>query len=319
MAEGKRPRWGRRILFGVFFTFLGVNVILAGILLYLTSSVPDLTDSVDELAGLTAPVTVERDETGVVWIKAETAEDANFALGYTHAQDRLFQMEMNRRIGAGRLHEAIGDAGLGFDKMLRTLGIYRLAEQNYDLLSVEAKAHLDAYTAGVNAYLENRSGALPPELVILRIDPEPWKPGDSLVWGRLMAMQLSGNWFAEVTRAQMLKAGLTPDDISLLYAPFPGEARSTLSPELAALQDAISEKMLSAIADAAHPAIQPRYASNAWALDGTRTPTGKPILAGDPHLGLKTPNLWHLARVEAPGFTRVGAFVLRSTVPPNRA
>jgi penicillin amidase len=303
-----KSKWPRRILFGVVFVFLGVNFLGAMALFYMSSSVPDLDEDQAGLTGLSGPVELRRDASGVLWVNADSSEDASFGLGYAHAQDRLYQMEMMRRIGSGRLHELIGESGLRFDKLLRTLGLYRLAEQNVARLSEEAQAHLRAYAAGVNAYLDRRSGALPPELTILLADPEPWTPADSLVWGRLMALQLSGNWFAEITRARMLKAGLTPADLELLYSPFPGNEQSRLAPDLAALVE-MPDTLLATLADAVHPAIQPRLASNAWAVSGDGTPGGKPVLAGDPHLGFQTPNLWYMARLEAPGFSRVGAFV----------
>jgi len=309
-AETQKPkRWGRRILFGAFFAFLFVNVVIAGILAWLTTGVAELDGEIADLSGLEAEATIARDESGLLWITAQSPGDASFALGYAHAQDRLYQMEMTRRIGAGMLHEVLGEAGLGYDKLLRTLGLYGLAERNYDRLSGPARAHLDAYAAGVNAFIETRPGALPPEFLIPGLDFRPWVPADSLVWGRLMALQLSGNWFSEITRARMLKAGLTAEDLELLYAPFPGEERAKLGPDLSHMLRGVSDSLLAALPAAAHPAIRPRLASNAWALAGSRTPTGKPVLAGDPHLGFQTPNLWSLARVEAPGYTRVGAFV----------
>ena len=303
-----KSKWPRRILFGVVFLILGVNFVGAMILFWLSSSVPDLDANQAGLDGLDGSVELRRDASGVLWVTADSPQDASFGLGYGHAQDRFYQMEMMRRIGSGRLHELIGESGLRFDTLLRTLGLYRLAQDNVARMSEDARAHLEAYAAGVNAYLDRRTGALPPELVILQADPEPWTPADSLVWGRLMALQLSGNWFAEITRARMLNAGLTPADLELLYSPFPGNAQSRLAPDLAALS-ALPDTLLAGMKAGIHPAIEPRLASNAWAVSGDLTPSGKPVLAGDPHLGFQTPNLWYMARLEAPGFTRVGAFV----------
>ena len=303
-----KSKWPRRILFGVVFLILGVNFVGAMILFWLSSSVPDLDANQAGLDGLDGSVELRRDASGVLWVTADSPQDASFGLGYGHAQDRFYQMEMMRRIGSGRLHELIGESGLRFDTLLRTLGLYRLAQDNVARMSEDARAHLEAYAAGVNAYLDRRTGALPPELVILQADPEPWTPADSLVWGRLMALQLSGNWFAEITRSRMLKAGLTPADLELLYSPFPGNAQSRLAPDLAALS-ALPDTLLAGMKAGIHPAIEPRLASNAWAVSGDLTPSGKPVLAGDPHLGFQTPNLWYMARLEAPGFTRVGAFV----------
>ncbi len=299
-----------RLLIGVVLVFIGLNFAAALGLFWLQGSVPDLDGEITGLPGLSAPALVERDEAGTVTIRAATPEDASFALGFAHAQDRLWQMEMMRRIGAGRLSELIGEAGLSYDKLLRTFGLHRLAEANYTRLSPAARAHVDSYVAGVNAYLDTRSGPLPPEFVILGIEPEPWRPADSLVWGRLMSLQLAGNWFSEITRARMLKAGLSAERIDLLYAPFEGGDASLTAPDLAAAAAAgVSDSRLAALRSAIPPVLHPRRASNVWAVTGLRSPTGKPILAGDPHLGFRSPNLWWLARIEAPGYLRVGAFV----------
>ena len=301
-------RLTRRLAIGAVLVIVGVNFAAAAGLFWLRGSLPTLDGDRIVNQGPGAPTTLARDAAGTVFIRAETPEDAVYALGFAHAQDRLWQMEMMRRIGAGRVSELIGEAGLRFDKMIRTLGLYRLAEANADRLSPEALAHLEAYAAGVNAYLEHRSGPLPPEFLVAGIDPEPWRPADSLVWGRLMSLQLAGNWFSEILRARMLKAGLTAADLEVLYAPFPGDSPPITTPGQQAVEHLDAARL--ARLSASIPAdLMPRRASNAWALSGSRTPTGKPVLAGDPHLGFESPNLWYLARLEAPGFLRAGAFV----------
>lgn len=301
-------RLTRRLVIGAVLVFLGLNFALAMGLFWLQGSVPDIDGEITGFSALSAPALVERDEAGTVTIRAATPEDASFALGFAHAQDRLWQMEMMRRIGSGRVSELIGEAGLGYDRLLRTLGLYRLAEANFGRLSPQARAHVESYVAGVNAFLETRSGPLPPEFVILGIAPEPWRPADSLVWGRLMSLQLAGNWFAEITRARMLKAGLTPEQVDLLYAPFDGSDGSLTVPDLSAV-DAVDARRFAGLQAAIPEVLLPRRASNAWAVTDLMSPSGKPILAGDPHLGFQSPNLWWLARVEAAGYLRVGAFV----------
>jgi penicillin amidase len=298
----------RRLLFGAVFAFIGINFLAALGLFWLTGSVSEYDGEISGLAGLSAPAVIDRDASGTVTIKAETPEDASFALGYAHAQDRLWQMEMMRRLGAGRISEVVGESALGFDKMLRTLSIRRLAEANAKTLSAEARAHLESYAAGVNAYLETRSGPLPPEFIVLGVDPEPWTPADSLVWGRLMSLQLAGNWFGEIARARMYKAGLSVEQIDELFVAFDDDTPVLTAPDLAGLK-ALSPDMLAGVRAAIPETLQPRRASNAWVLSGDNTPTGKPVLAGDPHLGLQMPNLWWLARLEAPGYLRAGAFV----------
>jgi len=309
----RRPGSRRRrfVVAGVILALV-LNVLAAGGILWLRTSVPTVEGTIDGLVALTGPTSITRDSHGVLYVTAGTPEDASFALGFAHAQDRLWQMEMIRRIGAGRLSEVVGEAGLPVDRMLRTLGLYRLAEANLQRLSPQARAHIDAYAGGVNAYIATRSGALPPEFVLLGHRPEPWQPADSLVWGRLMSLQLAGNWFGEILRARMLKAGLTRDDLDTLWA---GNGAGLRTGSATAPADdggavaLLDGGGLAALAAALPGILAPRLASNVWVLDGSRTPTGKPVLAGDPHLGFSDPNLWTLARIEAPGYRRVGAFV----------
>lgn len=309
-GPGSRPRSRRRRrwIAAAVIAVLAGNAALAGGLLWLQTALPQLDGELSGVAGLQKPASIARDSRGVLYIAAENASDASFALGFAHAQDRLWQMEMTRRIGMGRLAEIVGAAGLPVDRMMRTLGLPHLAEAEVDRLPPQAKAQLEAYAAGLNAYLKRHSGALPPELVLLRDTPEPWRPADSLVWGKLMALQLSGNWFGEILRARMLKAGLSRDDIATLWATADDGASPPMAPSLAAI-DALDAGRLARLEDALPDEIAPRYESNAWVLSGSRTPTGKPLLAGDPHLALTDPPLWTLARIEAPGYRRVGAFV----------
>ena len=134
------------------------------------------------MTGLDAPVEIVRDTHAIPHIYAQSPRDGAFAMGFVHAQDRLWQMEMQRRVGAARLSEIFGDRSLNTDRFLRTLGVYRVAERNFSMLSPETRAIYQAYAAGVNAYLETRSGLLPLEFVVLGHEPEPWRPADSLVW-----------------------------------------------------------------------------------------------------------------------------------------
>src|SRR5690606_21763811 len=155
------------------------------------------------IAGLQADVTVTRDERGVPYIEASSMEDAYRALGFVHAQDRLAQMEFMRRFGTGRLSEVLGSGTLHLDRYMRTLGVGRLAEADFETLSDEVQDALVAYAAGVNAFLAEAGGALAPEFELLLHEPEPWRPADSLIWGRMMALRLTGNWHGELLRARL--------------------------------------------------------------------------------------------------------------------
>ena len=287
--------FGRAVLIVVALLIVG----LGGAFLWLRTSLPK-TEGTITLAGLSAPVEILRDEYAIPHIFAQTPADGYFGLGFVHAQDRLFQMELMRRLGGGRLSEAIGPVGLDSDRFMRVLGLYRLAEQGLAKLSAETRDAFDAYAAGVNAFIASHDSAWPPEFYMLGIRPEPWKAADSAVWGRLMGMQLSGNWGTELFRSRLMRR-LTPEQIDALWPPYPPSAPTTVA--------ALAQLPLDRLAAAIPEALVHNSASNAWVLSGDRTTTGKPILANDPHLGYQAPNLWYLARIETPSWRIAGATV----------
>lgn len=287
---------------------LAVKIVAALILLiiagggiffwWLSGSLPQ-TEGNLTLAGLTAEVTVARDEHGIPHITAHSEADALFALGFVHAQDRLWQMEMQRRIGAGRLAEILGPSVLNVDRFIRTLGLYRLAQQSVEELAPDTRRAVDAYIAGVNAFITTHKGALPPEFVMLRITPEPWKPADVLIWGKLMTLQLSYNWRDELVHARALET-LPADEAADLWPGYP-----TTQPTTIGLSQTFLDHMLAAIPDP----LLPRLASNEWVVSGAHSVTGKPLLANDPHLDFQAPILWYLASISAPGLELDGATV----------
>ena len=281
---------------------LGLIILgLAAGFFYLRTSLPDLSGTL-ELPGLSAGVEVVRDAHAVPHIYAQTPEDAHFALGVVHAQDRLWQMEFQRRVGAGRLSEVLGERALNTDKFLRTLSVYHYAELAAAQLEPETLRALEAYVAGINSYLETRSGALPPEFLFFRFEPEPWQVADVLVWGKMMAWDLSGNWDDELLRAR-LSTILTPEQLAELWPPYPGDAPVAL-PELAELYDGLPLDELWATSPKPEP---PSSGSNNWVVSGERTRSGMPLLANDPHLSMRAPSLWYLAHLSAPGLDVIGA------------
>lgn len=300
--RGRKRRMGR-----LFAAVLGGLVLLLiaaciGGWLWLRSSLPR-TDGVLDTAAVAAPVDVLRDANAVPHIFAVTPEDAYAALGFVHAQDRLWQMETMRRLGAGRLSEIFGRVTVRLDRYSRTLGLYRLAEAQVARLQPDERRLLDAYARGVNAFLREHSGALPPEFVLMRHEPEAWRPADSLVWAKIMAMRLSRNWRTELLRWRM-STTLTDDQISELWPSDDDGAPITFTDGLRAAARPLNE-LAANIPDAFTAA----DASNAWVVSGKRTDTGKPILANDPHLGFDAPILWYLVHVEAPGLSLTGATV----------
>ncbi|MBM3573892.1 MAG: penicillin acylase family protein, partial [Alphaproteobacteria bacterium] len=256
----------------------------AGIYLWLHLSLPTVNGTV-ELPGLSGQVEIRRDPDGIPFIRAAHELDAYRALGFVHAQDRLWQMELLRRTGAGRLSELFGAATLDTDRFLRTLGLRSRAEQSWMVLDASVRAAFAAYAEGVNAYIA-AAITLPPEFTMLRVKPEPWHPVDSLVWGRLMAFQLSNNWFDELLRAR-LDQSLSPARIEALW---PGDDPTTAVPVAAHAPGAGAARAeIDALLRHVPDAIRPMRASNLWIIAGARSTTGKPILANDPHLRFSNP------------------------------
>ncbi len=269
---------------------------------WLRQSLPQLDGTVT-VYGLKAPVDIVRDRYGVPHIYARSAADAYFALGFVHAKDRLWQMEMNRRIGSGRLSEVLGPATLDADKFLRTLVVRRVAEATLKSLNAETRSQLDAYAAGVNAYLAQRSGPLPPEFLLTGVKPEPWTSADSLAWVKMMAWDLGGNWRTELLRMRLAKK-LSVAQIGEFLPPYPGDAPLAIA-DYTALYRQLDASKLAALELPGRS--EDGAASNNWVVAGSRTASGKPLLANDPHLGLAAPAIWYFAHLAAPGLDVMGA------------
>ncbi|MGQ9840610.1 MAG: penicillin acylase family protein [Anaerolineae bacterium] len=268
--------------------------------LFLRRSLPQTTGTT-RLAGLTGPVEVVRDPNGIPYIYARSDRDAFFALGYVHAQDRLWQMEMQRRIGADRLSEILGESTVKTDQFLRTLGVYRAAQAAWPGLSAEAQAALQAYADGVNAFLAG-GHPLPPEFVILGFKPEPWQPADSLVWAKMMAWNLGDTYSRDIYRAQ-LTAALGPERAGQLLPGYPAGAPIILPADATAsgLQE------IETILRDRFGLGGEHIGSNNWVVSGARTASGKPLLANDPHLGAQIPSIWYLASIQGDRIHAVGA------------
>ena len=279
-------------------------VLVVGAAGWLWTSLPNTDGDVTIAKGLDAPVDIVRDTHGVPHIFADSAADAWFALGYVHAQDRLWQMEGMRRTGAGRLSEVIGERGLRSDRFMRTLGLNRLVEAQWQSFDAATRAPMQAYATGVNAWIDGHAGSLPPEFLVLRHTPEAWKPTDSLLWARLMGLRLSSNWRSEAFRARLLKT-LPSEQVRELWPVAPPDGSATVAANLDEILPDL-DGLAAALPDS--PWLGDG-ASNAWAVAGSGTNTGKPILANDPHLGFDAPILWYLARIETPNLTLTGATV----------
>ncbi|MBW2035088.1 MAG: penicillin acylase family protein, partial [Deltaproteobacteria bacterium] len=203
------------------FCLLIVLISATGYYYFVRMPLP-VTEGELRVEGLKTPVRVLRDEWGVPHIYAANQHDLFFAQGFVQAQDRLWQMETNRRIGAGRLSEVIGPEALETDKLLRTLGLMRAASRevaSYDVSSIKI---LQAFSEGVNAFIETRGDRLPIEFRLAGIRPEPWRPEDSIAWAKVMALLGGKNWQEEIVRAMLISKLGTEKAKALLDLNQPG-------------------------------------------------------------------------------------------------
>lgn len=293
-------RWLLRLVLVMIFMIVGTF----GLAYYFASrSLPDY-DAESVVRGLNAPVEIVRDNANVPHIFGESDADVYFALGFAHAQDRMWQMTMLRRTAQGRLSELFGERTLEIDKVIRRYDIYNLAVASVDDQDKPTTIALDAYAAGVNAWLaEVNAGARgrgTPEMWLFNHPVSPWQPADSLAILKLMALQLTSHLEREVLRARtslMLPsarlADLLPDDPSTGVAALPEYAQ--LVPNL----PRYTPNMRLAYGSL-NPSKTPQLAgaSNAWAASIDRSAAGATLLANDPHLGLTAPTIWYLARLE---------------------
>jgi len=272
-----------------------VLVGVAGGYFYLRQSLPTTSGTVT-LDGLDGEVEIVRDADGVPHIFATTDHDAFFAQGYVHAQDRMWQLDFQRRVGAGRLSEVLGEPTLEADKFLRTLGAYRAAQAAWPALNERTQQILEVYAAGVNAWI-SENHTLPPEYLILGVELEPWTVYDSLVWTKMMAWDLGSNYDIEQLRVKLVQA-LGVERAAELMAAFPKDGTTILASQeissettdrLLALDTKLQFDLQLGGLD---------VGSNNWVISGEHTETGYPLLANDPHLGARIPSIWYLLEMQ---------------------
>lgn len=278
-----------------------------------------------QLAGVHARVTIRRDDRGIPYVNAANDEDLYFGQGYATAMDRLWQMDLLRRSARGELAEILGSPALEEDKRRRTFGFAQVADAEVAQATPQARAILEAYAKGVNAYIESLDRkSLPPEFQLLQFQPRPWTPADSLVVVKLFFESLSTTWRLDVMREA--------------FSQLPQAKLSTLLPERSALdvvvvgkdtsnkaervthnlvnQTSLSKQLVEALVkDEEHQArslsrvglyAEALAASNNWVVSGKRTASGKPLLANDPHLAPTAPSVWYLVHLSAPGVRVAG-------------
>jgi penicillin G amidase len=350
-APSARPRrgclgcLGMAAVWGLLAVVVLASVAVGGGTYFVQRTLPTTAGTLN-VPGLNQTATVVRDRWGVPYITASNDHDVFFAQGYVTAQDRLFQMEFNRRVAAGRLAEMFGAGSdksvLQADEFLRTLGLYQAGQNEYDNAAPDVKVELDAYAAGVNAFLDQHADSLPLEFTILGITPQRWSPVDTVAYGRVVALSLDTQWETKYTRALLVaKLGVTAVDA--LYPAYltsnptligadgkpaplrPGaQLQGTLAPSRASTQataahDAITHLPLDVFAALSPGALRgvsfvrallggigDALGSNDWVVDGSKTTTGMPLLANDPHLGIREPAIWYQVALRAPNVDVIG-------------
>ncbi|BAY87051.1 putative penicillin amidase [Calothrix parasitica NIES-267] len=314
----------RAVFRNIAILILVLVITLVGLATYtIRKSFPQENGTI-AIPGLEGEVKVLRDEWGIAQVYAASDHDLFLAQGYVTAQDRFWQMDFWRHIGTGRLSEMFGESQLEKDKFLRTMGWKKIAEREFaETLDDSTKANLQAYAEGVNAYLEVHQGsALSLEYAVLKLlnrdyHPESWQPIDSILWGKVMAYDLSTNLGDEIERTILLKS-FPKSRVDELFPGYPEgfpvilpdfkvaakEPKQTqknventnlldslaiqeITPELKSIAASVSgmEEILGATGMG--------VGSNSWVISGQRTATGKPILADDPHLAVQMPSIWY--------------------------
>lgn len=293
------------------FLVLAVLLVALGIVVYVLvrRGWPEV-DGRLAVVGLQAPVEVVRVEPGVPHIYARNAHDLFFAQGYVHAQDRLWQMEFNRILGQGRLSALFGEGALDIDKAMHILGLTQAAARDWQVLAPGTRGLLTAYSDGVNAYLQTHRGRLPIEFTLLGVDPTPWTPIDSLTWGKLMSLNLSQNHPFEILRAHLINK-LGEPVARQLMAPYPAGSPVIVPSEAQIYAGFDAPKQtpnrFAALAALARIAgTGPAWGSNGWVVAGSRTASGRPLLANDTHLGLQMPSIWYQVGLHGGGYDEAG-------------
>lgn len=294
--------------------FLVVPIIGTAFALYghLTKSLSPVTGELI-LSGLNSAVNIQFDKQGVPSVIAQSERDAFFAQGYLHASERMWQMETQRRFTQGTASEIFGIATVNSDIWMRTLGLYRAAEQSWQSLSPESKAALTAYADGVNRWLESAE-ALQPEFQIFNVKPEKWKAVDSLVWQKAFALSLGKNMDEEINRLFALKI-LSPKQLKTFY-PYDQNVSKTYAAQ-SPLNDIQSFNQFNQFTANQNDlrrqwGVGERFAgSNAWVVSGNHTQSGNPLLANDPHLSIQQPSMWYAVQLQggklnAKGMSLVG-------------
>lgn len=324
-------RLHRRLSRLIAVLLLGAGLVSTGLYFHLRRSIQSHEGEIS-LAGLETPVMVWFDEFAIPTLEAITEVDLFRAQGFVHASERLWQLELFQRIARGQLAEVFGDAALETDRLIRTLDLWGAAGRGVAALEPEQHALLEAYAEGVNGRLESWEGPWPPEFIVLGIDPRPWSPQATIAIGKIMALDLS-TWSTELDRI-LAAARLPAEKLAQLQIGYPPWGPTIVQDDSARASGPTAASRTSfdglhtgqslpgplhapAASGSGRDALEflsgfAFTASNSWALAGTRTSDGHPLLASDMHLALRAPATWYLNALHAAGS---GLHVAGLTIP----
>lgn len=289
----------KKILLGLSISFI-IIFIVAGAIFYnmLSSSLPAYQGIITS-SKIISDIEIYRDSFAVPYIFAENDNDAAFALGYVHAQERLFTMDFIRRAGEGRLSEILGDEAVPFDNMFRTVGIKRNILRNYSRIDPSVISLLQSYSDGVNAYIEERKGNYSIEFDVLGYQPEKWKPLHSLIIIKMMAWELNMSWWTDLTFSELIQKLGEKKALEIL-PDYPENAPTIIADNFKYLS-AINSSLVET--DKAFRNFigwtGTHIGSNNWVVNANKSTSGKPIIANDPHLAFSAPGKWFAATVNS--------------------
>ncbi|HVO74486.1 MAG TPA: penicillin acylase family protein [Ignavibacteriaceae bacterium] len=303
-------RW-LKVTLALSISFI-IVFIIGGFIFYkmLISSLPEYKGEMSA-PGISGEIEIYRDSMAIPYIFAKSEEDAAFALGFLHAQERLFQMDIIRRAGEGRLSEIFGKKTLPYDKMFLTIGIKRTVQKNLKRIDPYVLKLLNAYSKGVNLYIKEAKGKYPIEFDALGYDPYEWKPEHSLIVARMMSWELNISWWTDISFTHLIQK-LGEEKVKEILPDYPENAPYIIPPELKNYPkittsfietDKAFRKFIGNTGT--------HLGSNNWVVNGNMSSSGKPIIANDPHLSYSAPGRWYAAVIragdwDAEGFTLPG-------------
>ena len=296
-----------RVSLFIIILLLGIAAIAGYHTFY--KQLPDHT-AVIEAVGLQQAVDIHWDPYGVPYLYAESEPDLYFSIGYVHAQDRLWQLTLAQLMAEGRFSEFLGEPFIEIDKHQRTLGIWKTAEAIIQESSPQIISKLKSYADGINAFVSQNRDKLPIEMTLLDLSPLEWTPTHSVAISRLMAWDQNIQWKSEIALA-LLAAEIGESRVDQLLPGQYSRGISSINPaakkSIASVKNNFLEtdKAIKKVMQNSGSAI----GSNAWAVNGSRTVNGKPLLAGDPHMGLSIPGNWYELHASTPDFSITGATI----------